>query len=126
MKKLERCPICYGIIKIPGQKVEPGHGCQCRYGGSAHPEETLEKRRQVVYSHMYMLSETQLNHVLWLQKELCESYSNSDPEKKKYLDELMSAYGERSRAVFEISASDLYYLNPDKELHNFRNNEEEK
>ena len=100
MKKLERCPICYGIIKIPGQKVEPGHGCQCRYDGSAHPEETWEKRRQVVYSHMYMLSETQLNHVLWLQRELCESYSDSDPEKKKCLDELMRAYEERSRAVF--------------------------
>jgi hypothetical protein len=100
MEKLERCPICYGIIKIPGQKVEPGHGCQCRYGGSAHPEETREKRRQVVYSHMYMLSETQLNHVLWLQRELCESYSDSDPEKKKCLDELMRAYEERSRAVF--------------------------
>lgn len=102
MEKLERCPICYGIIKIPGQKVEPGYGCQCRYGGSAHPEETWEKRRQVVYSHMYMLSTAQFNHVLWLQKELCESYSDSDPEKKKCLDEMMRADKENSKILKTI------------------------
>lgn len=100
MEKLERCPICYGIIKVPGQKVEPGCGCQCRYGGDAHPEAVWEKRRQVVYSHMYMLSTAQFHHVMQLQKELCESYSDNDPEKKKCLDEMMRAYEARYRAAF--------------------------
>ena len=109
MEKLERCPICYGIIKVPGQKVEPGYGCQCKFGGDAHPEELWEKRKQVVYSHMYMLSTAQFNHVMHLQKELCESYT--DDEKKKYLDELMSAYDERkTRPIYYIAAEDLDFI----------------
>ncbi len=117
MEKLERCPICYGIIKMPGQKIEPGDGCQCRYGGDAHPEDVWEKRRQVVYSHMYMLSTAQFNHVLLLQKDLCESYSDSDPEKKKCLDELEKDYNERTktRPIYYISVEDLDFVEIPKE-----------
>ena len=46
------CPICgYHLTQ-----------CQCRYGGSAHPDRS--KKREVVLDHLYLLSEEQLRHII--------------------------------------------------------------
>jgi hypothetical protein len=61
-----------------------------------------------------MLSTAQFNHVLQLQKELRESYT--DDEKKKYLNELTSAYNERkTRPIYYIAAEDLDFIDISKE-----------
>ena len=101
MSKLlsDKCPICDGLIPLRGRaglyvNVETAEGipCQCMYGGKAHPEEQREKRMQVVFSHMYLLTSTQINHVLHLQKAMHISYSD---ERSMYLSKLEDAYNKR-------------------------------
>ncbi len=100
MFRKERCPICGYVIG--------GHpGCQCRYGGSAHPDRY--KNREVVLDHLYLLSKRQLKHVIELTKYWGISYG--DDERNNMLNNLAacgSTYeetirGNRAKLVFPIS-----------------------
>ena len=62
--KNETCPICRYAFNY----------CQCRFGGSAHPDR--HKRREVVLDHLYLLSARQLAHVIELQTRLQTSYGD--------------------------------------------------
>ena len=73
----EKCPICNYII---------GESCQCRYGGSAHPDR--HKRREVVLDHLYLFSDKQVQHIIDLEKGWQTSYS--DPERTNILRELQN------------------------------------
>ena len=71
-----KCPICGYQIGM----------CQCRYGGSAHPDRN--KNREVVLQHLYLLSKPQLNHVIYLERFWRISYG--DDERKAILKKLES------------------------------------
>jgi hypothetical protein len=74
IRKGDICPICkYGFS-----------ACQCRFGGSAHPDRTLN--RKVVLDHLYLLSKKQLKHIIKLEKDYC--ISSSDEKYNLILDEL--------------------------------------
>ena len=63
-----KCPICkYKISE-----------CQCRYGGSAHPDR--RKRKEVVKDHLYLLSRKQLKHIIKLEKYWQTSYGDNERE----------------------------------------------
>jgi hypothetical protein len=66
MKKEVICPICEYPIEY----------CQCRYGGSAHPDRS--KRRTVVCDHLYLLTEEQLKHLIKVQSYWQTSYSDQE------------------------------------------------
>lgn len=69
-----KCPICkYDIAN-----------CQCRFGGSAHPD--MWKKKRVVLDHLYLFSQEQINHIINLEKYWCMSYG--DEERSKILKEL--------------------------------------
>lgn len=68
------CPICKYTFEM----------CQCRYGGSAHPDRG--KRMTVVADHIYLLSQSQIKHLYNLQKYWCISYD--DKEKNEICEEL--------------------------------------
>ena len=70
------CPIC---------KYEFKH-CQCAYGGKAHPNRSV--RARVVFEHIYLLSDEQIEHLKKVQKMWRISYS--DEEKEKIVKELES------------------------------------
>lgn len=71
---MDKCPICeYQIDQ-----------CQCRFCGDAHPDRS--KRREVVLDHLYLLSESQLMHVIELER-LCNA-SYTDQELTAILDEM--------------------------------------
>lgn len=63
---MAKCPICE--YEIPR--------CQCRFGGSAHPDRS--KRQQVVFDHLYLFSEEQIQHILDLQKWFEISYGDEE------------------------------------------------
>lgn len=67
MSKLDCCPICDYKFNM----------CQCRFGGNAHPDRS--KRITVVTDHLYLLSPSQLMHLIDLQRHWQISYD--DPEK---------------------------------------------
>lgn len=60
------CPICSYTFEH----------CQCRFGGSAHPDRS--KRKQVVLDHLYLLSKEQLDHVIKLQEYWQTSYGDEE------------------------------------------------
>lgn len=70
----EKCPICKYDISV----------CQCMFGGSAHPDRS--KRREVVLDHLYLFSQTQIKHIISLQRHWQTSYG--DEEKNKILEAL--------------------------------------
>lgn len=71
---MDKCPICeYQIDQ-----------CQCRFYGNAHPDRS--KRREVVLDHLYLLSESQLMHVIELERWWNTSYT--DQERTAILDEM--------------------------------------
>lgn len=70
----KNCPIC----DYPFDK------CQCRFGGSAHPDRS--KRTRVVADHIYLLSDEQIDHLKQVQKYWHISYA--DEEMKQILAEL--------------------------------------
>lgn len=73
----EYCPICnYKISQ-----------CQCVFGGSAHPDRS--KRIDVVKDHLYLLSPTQLKHLIELEEFWRTSYS--DDEKTAIYEDLKKA-----------------------------------
>lgn len=75
------CPICgYAIFE-----------CQCRYGGSAHPDRS--KECMVVKDHLYLLTPTQLRHVIELEKYWQISYT--DEEMKDIYDDLKKEHDKR-------------------------------
>lgn len=76
------CPICGYVIS----------DCQCRYGGSKFPD--VCERRRVIFDHLYLLSSTQLNHVINLQRQWQTSYGDS--EKNAILSELLQRSYEAS------------------------------
>ena len=54
---MDKCPICNYRIDM----------CQCRYGGSCHPDRI--KRREVVLDHLYMFSHEQIAHIANNQRQ---------------------------------------------------------
>ena len=71
------CPICSYTFDR----------CQCRYGGSGHPDRS--KEREVVFDHLYLLSKKQLKHAIELQKFWQISYG--DKERSDILEKLKGA-----------------------------------
>ena len=76
--KEEKCPICEYIISM----------CQCRFGGSAHPDRS--KRARVVADHIYLFSDKQIEHLKEIQKYWRTCYG--DEEMSKILKELEKEY----------------------------------
>lgn len=72
------CPIC---------KYTFDH-CQCRVGGNAHPD--IWCRSMVVKDHLYLLTPTQLQHVVNLEKYWETSYEIDDMN--EIVEELKEAY----------------------------------
>lgn len=68
------CPICGYLLDE----------CQCRYGGSGHPNR--DKEREVVLDHLYLLNDKQLKHIINLEKSWRTSYG--DNEKKQIVKKL--------------------------------------
>ena len=66
--------------------------CQCRYGGSCHPDRS--KRRAVVLDHLYMFSQEQIAHIANIQRQCQISYTDEDREniRKELLDEYTPEY----------------------------------
>ena len=63
---MDKCPICeYRIDQ-----------CQCYFGGHAHPDRS--KRLRVVLDHLYLLSESQLTHVIELERRWSTSYTDQE------------------------------------------------
>lgn len=74
-----KCPIC----------DYPIEDCQCCYSGSAHPDRS--KREQVIFQHLYLFSEKQIEHLIKLQEFWSGGYA--DEERNKILKQLMDEYG---------------------------------
>ena len=74
---MDKCPICNYRIDM----------CQCRYGGSCHPDRS--KRRAVVLDHLYMFSQEQIAHIANIQRQCQVSYPDKEREaiRKKLSDE---------------------------------------
>ena len=58
------CPIC----------EYPFEHCQCRCGGSAHPDRS--DRARVVFDHLYLLTAGQLDHIINVQSFWQTSYAD--------------------------------------------------
>ena len=65
---MDKCPICNYRIDM----------CQCRYGGSCHPDRS--KRREVVLDHLYMFSQEQIAHIANIQRQCSVSYPDKERE----------------------------------------------
>ena len=65
---MDKCPICNYRIDM----------CQCRYGGSCHPDRS--KRREVVLDHLYMFSYEQIKHIANIQRQCPVSYPDEERE----------------------------------------------
>ena len=66
--QMDKCPICNYRIDM----------CQCRYGGSCHPDRS--KRRAVVLDHLYMFSQEQIAHIANIQRQCQVSYPDKERE----------------------------------------------
>ena len=75
---MDKCPICNYRIDM----------CQCRYGGSCHPDRS--KRRAVVLDHLYMFSQEQIAHIANIQRQCQISYP--DEERENIRKELSDEY----------------------------------
>ena len=75
---MDKCPICNYRIDM----------CQCRYGGSCHPDRS--KRRAVVLDHLYMFSQEQIAHIANIQRRCQISYP--DEERENIRKELSDEY----------------------------------
>ena len=62
---MDVCPICN----------YPLDGCQCRFGGSAHPDR--HDNTEVVLHHLHLLTPAQLAHIIELERYWDYSYSDS-------------------------------------------------
>lgn len=77
--KAEKCPICNYDLEH----------CQCLFGGSAHADRS--KRRRVVFDHLYLFSDTQVKHLIDLQRFWRTSYV--DEELQEISKSLETEYG---------------------------------
>ena len=66
----EKCPICEYDIK----------DCQCLFSGSSHPSRYI--RKVIVKDHLEMLSQIQLEHVVYLESMWRISYGNEEDQKE--------------------------------------------
>lgn len=62
----DKCPIC---------EYSLGY-CQCRFGGSAHPDRS--KRARVVKDHIYLLTEAQVDHLKRVEEWWQTSYADEE------------------------------------------------
>lgn len=62
----DKCPIC----------EYPFEMCQCKFGGSAHPDRS--KRARVVADNIYLLTEKQIEHLKKVQSWWDISYGDSE------------------------------------------------
>lgn len=53
---MSKCPICEYEIS----------SCQCTFGGSAHPDRN--HRREVVFDHLYLFNQEQIEHLINLER----------------------------------------------------------
>ena len=90
------CPIC----------DYPFDTCQCRFGGSAHPDRS--KRKRVVADHIYLLSDEQIEHLKRVQEWWHTEYV--DEEMKQILAEL-------ERKDKEMNQNGMYYKVVQEYLH---------
>ena len=65
-----KCPICDYEIK----------DCQCVFGGTAHPDRS--KRKIVVFDHLYLFENEQIEHLIDLQKAWQISYGDDELEQE--------------------------------------------
>lgn len=71
---MDKCPICeYRLDQ-----------CQCRFARIEHPHRA--KRRKVVLDHLYLLSKSQLMHIIKLERWWSTSYT--DPELNAIFDKM--------------------------------------
>lgn len=68
MSMSNKCPICEYDFKH----------CQCRFNGSAHPDDDRRKRARVVVDHIYLLSDAQIEHLKRVQEWWYTSYRDSE------------------------------------------------
>ena len=62
----EKCPIC----------EYPFSMCQCRFGGSAHPNR--DKKARVVIDHIYLLTDAQIEHLKRVEEWWHISYDDEE------------------------------------------------
>lgn len=80
---MDKCPICeYQLDQ-----------CQCYFAGSGHPDRS--KRRKVVFDHLYLLSLSQLMHVVELERRWNISYA--DPELDAIFDKMSAVNKSNSK-----------------------------
>lgn len=65
---MSNCPICNYKIK----------DCQCRFGGSAHPDR--HDRMRVVIDHIYLFNQEQIEHIIKLLQYWYISYADDHLE----------------------------------------------
>ena len=73
-----KCPICNYDIEH----------CQCRFGGSAHPDR--HKRKDIVFDHLYLFSKEQIKHLISLEEHWQTSYG--DEERSRIREDLFKEY----------------------------------
>lgn len=66
-----KCPICNYELKM----------CQCLFAGDCHPDRT--KIREVVFDHLYLLTDEQIKHIQYLEKYWNMSYADEEKEEIK-------------------------------------------
>lgn len=88
------CPIC----------EYPFEHCQCRFGGSSHPDRS--DRARVVFDHLYLLSPGQLDHVMHVQSFWQTSYA--DEKRNKILSYLICQVKEDNSNI--IRCKDCIHL----------------
>ena len=93
---MDKCPICNYRIDM----------CQCRYGGSCHPDRS--KRRAVVLDHLYMFSQEQIAHIANIQRRCQISYPDEEREniRKELSDEYKNIKGLREVIEFKHNVLD--------------------
>lgn len=73
---MSKCPICnYQISQ-----------CQCKFDGSAHPDRS--KRREVIFDHLYLFNQEQIEHLINLERYWQISYG--DEERTRIYKELIN------------------------------------
>lgn len=77
---MNTCPICQYQFQ----------DCQCRFSGTAHPDRS--KRARVVADHVYLLTDTQIAHLVKVQEWWQISYG--DEEMNQILCELKGEQNE--------------------------------
>ena len=105
----KNCPICDYSFDM----------CQCRFGGSAHPDRS--KRERVVADHIYLLSDEQIEHLKRVQEWWHTEYV--DEEMKQILAELESEDKEMNQnGMYYKVAQEYLHLDREKRELNLQRN----